>query len=474
MPGAATLSPLWLIPFAAAGITTVLIYHPDLALASNFLLTAALLAVLTAPTRLGVLSWSAGIPIFYVAFFIVLPLVSRMLKSEEQFDDVSTSKALFVAAVGLLFFALGTNVMRLVSAPRGYEMLGLLRTNWAQSRGVVALLALVGAVSLVWSYAFGYFGLIATSGSEAGDASGAISVLGFLLTIAHVISWNAYFTQRRLLSIALATTFLLVTAGMVANSKGQMLAPFTLIALCFWGATGKFPYKLVVISLLLYILVAFPFVTASRLAMAATALGASRAELADVAIDYLLSGQWLQDSAESNALASLGERLLPYFTEVVRQAGERVPYFHGKTLVEGLEIMIPRAIYPDKPDLSIGNWTGQAFGEVHWQDDITNLSPTFIGEFYMNFGLTGVCVGMALTGVLAVLVDRYLIVQRNSWTMPIMVSFVGWQEAFIGHSILPFIKSAFVWLAILLVVKKFAQKRSRGPQLPPTATQIAS
>jgi hypothetical protein len=102
---------------------------------------------------------------------------------------------------------------------------------------------------------------------------------------------------------------------------------------------------------------------------------------------------------------------------------------------------------------------------VHWQDDITNLSPTFIGEFYMNFGLPGVCVGMFLTGMLAILVDRYIIVHRRSWTMPIMVSFIGWQEAFIGHSILPFIKSAVVWLPLLILLKHFA----RNPLLPPGA-----
>jgi hypothetical protein len=213
--------------------------------------------------------------------------------------------------------------------------------------------------------------------------------------------------------------------------------------------------------------VAFPFVAASRLLRAAELAG-SNVSFGEAAVEYLLSQRWVEDAADLDAIASLDRGLLTYFTDVVRQAGDSVPYMSGCTLIEGVETLAPRLLYPDKPPLNIGNWTGQEFGWVHWQDELTNVSPTFIGEFYMNFGLIGVCVGMLLLGMLAVLVDRYLIVRRDSWTMAIMVACIGWQEAFVGHTILPFIKGALLWVPLLLILKAALSGRSVGTSVAPS------
>jgi hypothetical protein len=240
--------------------------------------------------------------------------------------------------------------------------------------------------------------------------------------------------------------------GLLANSKGQLLAPFLFIALCLWGVSGKFPFKLLLVSLVFYVFIAFPFVTASRFAFKAEEFAGSRDQLAELMVDYLASKEWLGDAENFSAVESLGRGLLPYFAQIVQQSGSAVEFMQGKTFVQGLEVLVPRFLYPEKPDMNIGNWTARAFGAIAQSDDVTNFSPTFIGEFYMNFDLVGVFFGMFLIGILAVLVDRFLIVDRRSWTMPIMVSFVGWQESFFGHTIVPFIKFAALWLPVLLLI----------------------
>lgn len=413
---------------------------------------AVVLAIALTPGRLGVLSWSAGIPVYYAAVFIAFPMLSG------DVEDHDAARALYVASAGLFTFTLGTNAMRIFDGPsHRYDMAGLLRLD---DRIVLPLIA-IGAAAQAWSFAFGYFGLGGFD-TPRGAEAGPVSALSFCLVIAHVLAWNAYFTRQRLLGAAVVTTLVLTAAGIVSNSKGQMLTPLALIALCQWGA-GKFPLKLLGAAVILYVFVAFPFVTASRLVQLTGGDGFSA-----IAVDYLLSGNWIEDAAGESVVASFGRGLLPYFADIVSKAGREVAFMNGRTYVEGVENMIPRFLYADKADMSIANWTAREFGVIDWQDDLTAVGPTYMGEFFMNFGFDGVCIGMALVGMLAVLVDRYVIVRRDAWTMPIVVSLVGWQESFVGHTILPFLKNALLWVAVLIVLTAARSGRSTGTSTEPS------
>ena len=454
----------FLIGTAALFLLSLHAYEFSRALAAMVFFVATMVAIATAPGNLGILSWSAGVPAFYALFFLLIPLILRLAGKDDPQADPEVSAALYVASAGMTAFVLGTNAMRFAREPRLPDLPGLLRMNLTGARA--AVLIAVGGAAMLWSYVYGYFGLIATEGVEAGSWAGPIGALAFLLTIAHVMAWNAYFTTGRMLSASLLTTVLLCGFGVLANSKAMMITPIAMIGITMWGVRDRFPWKLFALSILLYVFVAYPFVTASRLAFAAGSL--NRLELFDIAVDYLRSWHWIEDAADLDAVESLGRWLLPYFADVVSQAGNAVPFMEGRTFAEAFDQLLPRFLSPDKPDMSIGNWTAKAFGAIEQDNYITNLSPTYMGEFYMNLGLDGVCAGMFVTGIVAVLVDRYLIVRRGSWTMPIFVSFIGWHEAFLGHTISPFLKQAPLWLAILFALKLLSKP------VPPDAASRAT
>jgi hypothetical protein len=430
----------------AAGILiwTAIAYEPEVATPAILFLVACVAGIAVASRQLGVLSWSMGIPIFYVAFFLVMPLIGRLLGDVDGSQDPLLARAFYIAAAGMTAYSVGLVATKVLSEPRDLNVLGMADLHF--NRSAVSLLAAIGTVAILWSYAFGYFGLVQTT--DAGDSAGIVSAMTFLLTLAHAMAWCAYFQGKTSRWFGITTTLIFCAMGIISNSKGMMLVPFLYIALASWGAYGRFPYKFAVAILGLYVFVAFPFVTASRF----VEFTGTRLEFADLAIESLVSMRWAEDSAALSALASLDRGLFAYFTDIVSQTGTVVPFMEGRTFSEGLQGALPRLLYPEKPDLSIGNWTAKAFGVIDVQDDITNLSPTYMGEFYMNFGLVGVCFGMCMLAVLAVLVDRYVIVTRRSWVMPIMVSFVVWQESFVGHTIIPFVKNAFVWLPLLLLI----------------------
>jgi hypothetical protein len=188
-------------------------------------------------------------------------------------------------------------------------------------------------------------------------------------------------------------------------------------------------------------------------------------ELAAGILDTFFSGEWFYQDIVSTAASSIGRGLLEYFAVVVSQSGANVEYLYGETFLRGFEIVVPRFLNPDKPDMNIGNWTAQSFGAIGSLDNITNLSPTFVGEFYMNFGILGVVVGMFLMGIVAILVDRYIVGDRTSWTMPLVMSAIFWQESFLGHTFLPFLKNLVLMLPVLLALNAvlfLTTKASRG------------
>ena len=96
--------------------------------------------------------------------------------------------------------------------------------------------------------------------------------------------------------------------------------------------------------------------------------------------------------ATSHRLNGLG-----ILSTIVRDAGNRVPFQGGWSLVYVPASYIPRVLWPEKPKFMTGQWVTDNFGsgpEVQ-----SSTGPTWIGELYFNFGWPGVVIGMMFLGV---------------------------------------------------------------------------
>jgi len=78
-------------------------------------------------------------------------------------------------------------------------------------------------------------------------------------------------------------------------------------------------------------------------------------------------------------------------------------YLAGRTFLMAFIAPVPRAIWPSKPVVRLGPYVAQ---EILDYGNDSGAPPTAIGEFYINFGLPGVLVGMLLVGGLAGAVYR--------------------------------------------------------------------
>jgi hypothetical protein len=156
------------------------------------------------------------------------------------------------------------------------------------------------------------------------------------------------------------------------------------------------------------VFVVFPVVTAWR--QVSTAAGTEN----PVTIASKLPGHYLDHDLVTGGerrlgvsdlltepLAATSHRLYGYdsMALVVRYTPSQIPYRLGATL-EGLWTgVVPRIVWPDKPNIGIGYW----FASRYWGTPAGVLevpqTVTHPGELYIDFGLIGVIVGMALLGL---------------------------------------------------------------------------
>jgi hypothetical protein len=84
---------------------------------------------------------------------------------------------------------------------------------------------------------------------------------------------------------------------------------------------------------------------------------------------------------------------------VVTLTPEKVPFFKG-SYSQIYTKFIPRFLWSDKPTETYGNFWGHRYFFLDPTDNVTSWNFGVIPEFYANFGIVGVVIGMFLLGIL--------------------------------------------------------------------------
>lgn len=90
---------------------------------------------------------------------------------------------------------------------------------------------------------------------------------------------------------------------------------------------------------------------------------------------------------------------------IVTRVPEQYDYTYGRTVLSLLWAPVPRTVWPEKPPVRIGPELGQRVLGFD-PDRRSGDPPGFIGEMWVNGGLIGVLVGMAVLGALLRWVER--------------------------------------------------------------------
>ena len=99
---------------------------------------------------------------------------------------------------------------------------------------------------------------------------------------------------------------------------------------------------------------------------------------------------------------------LDLFANVVRRTPSEVPYWNGETYYSLVGSFIPRVLWPDKPRKVLGQAFGHRYSYIKWSNTGTAINFPVLVEFYANFAIAGVILGMLVVGSIYRVLDGFV------------------------------------------------------------------
>ena len=215
------------------------------------------------------------------------------------------------------------------------------------------------------------------------------------------LAWYTVFAKKLRPSIAvpvLAT--LCVMAGVLLyftfGSKGTAVTLLGIPVMAYYEVKRKLPMKTILVVVLLSVFLIFPTYNTFR------QMDASLDTTRRVHRTLEMARTWSSDRYLDASLFAFLKRIaiLTSVAAVVSDTGRFVDYRYGETLILApIGLLIPRFLWQDKPEISIGREFGDTFRLTDPLDRETYIAPSLIGELYWNFAVPGVVVGMWLMGM---------------------------------------------------------------------------
>jgi hypothetical protein len=208
--------------------------------------------------------------------------------------------------------------------------------------------------------------------------------------------------------------YLVVTLAVINGASSGMLeqgvVPLVVLFIARWRYTGRWsvPTVTVILALILFLQ---PAKGDFRNAILKDAQSPSAVQVWSPGLVY----QWVESAAlhwvevfngekdiiESTSQVTSRFDLIHQFAHIYRLTPAAVPYRYGGTYSYFLVAFIPRAVWPEKPSATSANdYFAVAYGLTTEEGlETTSIGASLIGEGYMNFGLLGVVLIMALQGI---------------------------------------------------------------------------
>jgi hypothetical protein len=216
--------------------------------------------------------------------------------------------------------------------------------------------------------------------------------------------WQAAVVFLVLLPLVLIA---LLTGGFLTTIL--MLGVFFVVL--YFHVRGRLPW-LVVVMIPAFFVVAYPTLTYYRgHAWSPAGQGMTTLEKAQM---FVRGFVWTYGTADRGRFdqetVGLVRRvsLILTLTHVVEKTPDPVPYWEGETYRPLFTSVIPRAVWPGKPEERAGNAFGRRYGILTETERRMSVNIPWTTEMYANYGRVGVIVGMTLVGVLFGFLERFL------------------------------------------------------------------
>lgn len=150
-------------------------------------------------------------------------------------------------------------------------------------------------------------------------------------------------------------------------------------------------------------------------------------------------------------------------SRVIKYVPNAEPYAYGSTIVNIFTSLIPRVLWPDKPELS-GNLYLEKYGKYTPQEG-TSMSIGQIGESYANFGFWGGIIFFGFYGYLVAYTLYYLIKKTKKGALflfftPVIMYAMTKPEVILSKSFNTAFKGIIFVYIIMFFVNRYCRKKA--------------
>ncbi|MFH1088495.1 MAG: hypothetical protein V1719_01490 [Patescibacteria group bacterium] len=394
--------------------------------------------------------------LYYLLIFYLAPtLVFLGVASKTMLANYHINyQAMAYLTIGLAFLMLGYMTPWTVKIAQ--RIPNVLKQDWDFTRAFWVLLAVfLGGlvVKIIDIWAGGYSHVTQNPVFVASSFYSLIGLLNWLGYLALVIAFIGYFQLKKMGDLrythwrwlAYGIFAFEICYGLPTCSKFLVIVPIFLY-LVVRSYLIKIEYWRITLWLMIIILFLFPFGRFCRKDVTLqNYLTVSDASVKVSGLDSLIGSSFLNRIDQSTIFSKIVE--------------SQEPFLHGKSLLNFFVTLgPPRFIWKDKP-LSMnayGNDFGHRMGIVGPSDLKTSIGPTMVGDWYLNFGILGIILGMFWMGILFRLIYEYFIKATKTSLSGVFFYSIIWVQIILGMEdwISP-IYAGLIKLSIIMVIVNF-------------------
>lgn len=289
--------------------------------------------------------------------------------------------------------------------------------------------------------------------------------LGYLSTgMMLILALENVVSKKHLILLTVAIGFSLVTK-LLSGSLAQAVFLLVFLGILYWGKKRTLPLGFIFICCVIAILLN-PMKSKYRdltfVAVDSVQLSyASKAKMFfQATYDHYVNDDFDPSEGIDKGVVNRIGHSVTAFADVIDMTPLPVPYWLGGSYQTLWTSFIPRFLWPNKPQATIGNEFGHRYNLLGPTDKSTSHNLPWLPEFYANFGMIGVLAGMFAVGLLFRLLVQKLSVPISSsieYVLGVAVTF----NLFYAESNFALMAGGVVtsYLALLLLLRILTFKR---------------
>lgn len=290
---------------------------------------------------------------------------------------------------------------------------------------------------------------------QLGVQMGNLSILTATVAFAFAIN-----EKRRSMIIATGILYVLNFGNtLISGYKEPVILSVLLFGLILLPVYGKKIIPIFGVALVALFLFLPTFIGRFR---GAASSGENVVVARNKALDALFKNDNLEEDIRTDNWSFLTTRLseISMFTQYTETTPSKVPYYHFTIIEQAIFSIIPRALWPGKPDTEslVMNRPYQA--GIISRDATVSAKPAFIVDCYLSAGYLGIIIGLFSYGFIA----QYISIKSEElfggYFMGTVVMYTGLFQIFLRGNCFEFMFNSVFWsfVSIFLIFNLFKAK----------------